>query len=380
MNKSASSPAPAPPRRAAKRAAISATIRREITRGRYRPGARLPNQLAFARRFRVSVLTVQRAMNELAREGFIETRHAQGTFVVAQPPHLNRYALIFHADPTELELGGWSRLYATLHNAAMKLQQREGRQFECFYGINGPDTASYQRLLARAQAHQFAGLIFTTHPGRLVGSPLLAPAGLPRVGLMSDASFAKVLPQVAFDGRGWFEKAFDHLAARGCRRVAFVSQAGRRLPFGFDGTPAALARHKLTTRPEWNLPLPLWTDGAQHSVQLLMQSAGERPDALVITDDNVVKPALAGLLAAGVSVPEDVAVVAHANFPRSGPRGLPLTWLGYDNYAALAACVAVIDCQCRGDKPPGGRLLPARFEQELTTRTKVTELAPARPN
>jgi len=53
-------------------------------------------------------------------------------------------------------------------NEAAKIQHAEKRQIECVYGINEPtELPHYQRLVARMKAHQFAGLIFASHPGRL---------------------------------------------------------------------------------------------------------------------------------------------------------------------------------------------------------------------
>jgi len=356
------------PRRAAKQETILDSLRQEIARGKFKPGSRLPKQLEFARRFKMSVLTVQRAMDRLAHEGFIETRYSRGTFVVDHPPHLHHYALIFHADPSDLEPGGWSHFHAALANEAAKIHHAEKRQLECVYGIFEPtELPQYQRLVARVKSHQFAGLIFASHPGRLSGTPLVELAGVPRVGLMRyDPAFPQI-SAVKFDALAWFEKAFDYLAARGRKRIAFVSKPGQKLLTDLDCPPSLLSVRGLITHPYWNLPLPLWSAGAQHIVRLLMRSEGERPDALVITDDNAVEPAMAGLMAAGCRVPDDVEVVAHANFPRSGPGVLPLKWLGYDQREILQTAIAIIDQQCRGEKPPVATTIAPVFEEELAT-------------
>src|SRR5262249_25538850 len=155
----------------------------------------------------------------------------------------------------------------------------------------------------------------------------------------------------------------DYLVAQGRKRVAFVNKPGQKLLTELGCPPALLSARGLKTRPYWNLPLPLWSGGAQHIVHLLMRSEGERPDALVITDDNAVEPAVAGLMAAGCRVPDDVEVVAHANFPRSGPRVLPLKWLGYDQRLILQTAIAIIDQQCRGKKTPAATTIAPVFEE-----------------
>lgn len=67
---------------------IAAVLAREIRSGRVRPGARLPGEVALARRFSVSRTTVRAALAALAAEGLIATRSGKGSFVLydGRPP------------------------------------------------------------------------------------------------------------------------------------------------------------------------------------------------------------------------------------------------------------------------------------------------------
>lgn len=60
---------------------IAARIRVAIGAGDLRPGETLPSVREMARRLRVNPATVAQAYKDLAREGFVETRHGAGTFV-----------------------------------------------------------------------------------------------------------------------------------------------------------------------------------------------------------------------------------------------------------------------------------------------------------
>ena len=60
---------------------IAARVRVAIAAGELRPGEPLPSVRELARRLRVNPATVAQAYRELAREGFVETRHGAGTFV-----------------------------------------------------------------------------------------------------------------------------------------------------------------------------------------------------------------------------------------------------------------------------------------------------------
>jgi GntR family transcriptional regulator / MocR family aminotransferase len=65
---------------------IARAVAAEIGRGRLRPGDRLPGTRTLARTLGVQRLTVVAAMEELAAEGWIETRPARGTFVSTDLP------------------------------------------------------------------------------------------------------------------------------------------------------------------------------------------------------------------------------------------------------------------------------------------------------
>ncbi|MFC8434230.1 GntR family transcriptional regulator [Streptomyces sp. NPDC057253] len=66
--------------------AILATLRSRIAEGDYRPGHNLPPQRALAEEFGVSRDTIQRVLEELKTEGWIESRQGSGSRVRATPP------------------------------------------------------------------------------------------------------------------------------------------------------------------------------------------------------------------------------------------------------------------------------------------------------
>ncbi|WP_238359430.1 GntR family transcriptional regulator [Micromonospora fiedleri] len=60
---------------------IADDLREQIAQGTLRPGQQLPPETALRDRYRVSLVTMRRALDELAAEGLIEKRHGYGTFV-----------------------------------------------------------------------------------------------------------------------------------------------------------------------------------------------------------------------------------------------------------------------------------------------------------
>jgi len=63
---------------------IKRQLKRALGRGRYPPGARMPSEADLVGRFRVSRMTVNRALRELQEEGLVIRVQGRGTFA-AQP-------------------------------------------------------------------------------------------------------------------------------------------------------------------------------------------------------------------------------------------------------------------------------------------------------
>jgi len=63
---------------------INSQIKALIMSGQLQPGEAIPSMRALAKSIHVSVITVQKAYEDLQRDGFIETIVGRGSFVSAQ--------------------------------------------------------------------------------------------------------------------------------------------------------------------------------------------------------------------------------------------------------------------------------------------------------
>lgn len=79
---------------------ISESIRQEILSGRWKAGDRLPSVRQLAEKWNCTVGTIQRAYQELSRQGLVTSRAGQGTRVVERPALLDetplRRAMLIH--------------------------------------------------------------------------------------------------------------------------------------------------------------------------------------------------------------------------------------------------------------------------------------------
>ena len=310
----------------------------------------------------MSLSTVQNALDDLARDGFVSVRNGVGTTVAANPPHLSRYGLVFpwaaKADRP------WPRYWTALANEVSAIATEPAIDLPVFCDRKGRrDTGDYVSLLRDMEAQRLAGLIFPAQPAQFMGTPVLDMPNLPRVIVMQEPNFPGI-PIVALDWQAFIDKALDYLAARGRRRIA-VFTFRRTISVYDDAYARGIAHRGLHGESFWRLGLNPEGESARRSAHLLMRAAPQdRPDGLVVQDDNLVPEITAGLLESGVRVPEDVEVVAHANFRWLTPSAVPATRLGFDIRQLLQICVESIASQRRGQCPPPITIFKPVFEDE----------------
>jgi len=131
----------------------------------------------------------------------------------------------------------------------------------------------------------------------------------------------------------------------------------------------------METRPYWNLSFD-GTYSIGNAMHLLTRlSPEDRPDSLVISDDNLVEAGLTGVVASGVKVPDDLEVVVHCNFPNPPAAILHVKKIGFDCRELLHVCCNLIDMQRRGEPVPLEVQLPAICEDELGAPTRHDNLS-----
>jgi DNA-binding LacI/PurR family transcriptional regulator len=316
-------------------------------------------------RFGASRATVQKALDSLQRDGFVQTEGRKGTFVSDHPPHLTNYGLIFGRRPATDNQ--WSRFYLAIQNEARSLEESRSISFSTYYGFTpGAGPSDRERLTADIAAQRLAGLIFTFPPGAVEQPAIEGCDSLPVVGIM-DATCEKGVATVYTDAVSFQDKALDYLAERGRKRIAIISIPEYRRDV-LEHFIAGVNARGMTTGTAYMhgiCPCMNARTYARNLVSMMMSSSPEvRPDGLIVSDDNLVEHASAGLVAAGVRVGTDVDVVAHCNFPWPPPSVLPLKRLGFDVRELVRTCVELVDRMNRGEKTPRITRLPAVFEDE----------------
>ena len=318
-------------------------------------------------------MTIQNVFSRLARDGFIESKGKLGTFVAANPPHLCDYGLAFFS---HLGQENWRRFDTAFQNEASEIDRLQDRRMRFYYGIAyQPDLGEeHQRLIADAHANRLAGVIFASRPSLQLIQALAAKAPrMPCVAIMGNRPADLPTVSIVTPGsQNLFAKAIDYLASRGRRRVAFMSNtqlSSAKEEAWQENLQKLVTARNMTTEPYWMLG---GNAVAARNITHLLFAPGrpDRPDCLFITDDNLVERATAGLMAAGVRVPDDVDVVAHCNFPWPVPSAMPVKRLGYDAREVLKRCMSLIDEQRDGQLAPKHIVMDAVFEEEVAAASE----------
>jgi DNA-binding LacI/PurR family transcriptional regulator len=337
---------------------VEQAIRLRMIDGPLGPGAQLPRRDDLQEEFKVSRDTIQRVFDHLSDDGFIVAKGRGGTFVAERPPHLHRFALVFN-EPVKK----WSRFWHALRNEASTLSRAREREIVCFSELAPhADNRAYRQLQHDVRTTRLAGIILASPPLELAGDAILAEPRIPCVSVMMGPP-QPGLPIIYPDHGSFIERALDWLLERSRRRVAVLTTP----TYPNDHVRMALAKRGMSADPRWLQGMaPQAAEWSRNLVQLLMSGTAEqRPDALLITDDNLVEHAMSGVVAAGLRIPHDLDVVGHCNFPWPAPSMLPIRRLGFNAREVLDGCLALIADQRAGRQPRMETLVPARFEDEI---------------
>jgi LacI family transcriptional regulator len=125
------------------------------------------------------------------------------------------------------------------------------------------------------------------------------------------------------------ELATDHLIGLGRRRIAHIS--GHKVSTANDrleGYKRALARHKIPYAAKYVVHRSLGDKAGDESGKLAMQkllALDPRPDAVFCYNDPAAIGAMNAILAAGLRIPEDIAVVGSGNIRYAESLRVPLS-------------------------------------------------------
>ena len=316
---------------------FSDAMREKIRSGVWGPGQRLPIRSELVTQYNTTVATLQKAMDELAADGFIISAGKRGTFVANEPPNLSTFAVVFQ----EAASTAWED---TLWTIFVSQKRRLEKQFDLKFSLyhleeNNMASEDFLRLTADARFQRLAGVIFLECPKSYMTAPLLA-AQLPCVAFTREN--LPGINTIWADYGGLLRLAFDWLHGEKCSRIAAI--ANLDLPFDYMiGVAQYAARFGLNIPREWQLGLPL---GEAHSqwgenlIRLLMAGTPDkRPDGLIIVNENLWGLVTNTLQRMNIQIGRDIRLALHANLPSTVHSQLGVARFGFDIDALINGCL-----------------------------------------
>lgn len=352
-----------------KHAHVAAAIRRQIVNEHWTIGHRLPTRTELCERFGVSNDTINSALIALRREGFVQPRGRLGTFVSQYPPHLSRYGVVFPIDATQHGDARWSSLLTGFQQLACRNDMPPNRQMASYHTVDEHDDSEGSRLLMTDVEHdRLAGLLFVGHAkpvwverieGRLPYVELRIDQGRTTSPLVLEIPYQTLL-----------DRCVAYAKQQGCKRVALLT-LDSVLNERIDTWPKSLSQaHGVECRPQWILGASAQSPLTARQIVRLLLSASlpNRPDALVVMDDNLLPEAAQGVLASGLS-PRQLSLISHANFPFPTPSAVPTKRIGIDLRDALRAAISLIN---KHGRPSLSRI--SKSNRSFRRRDSVTTL------
>ena len=322
-------------------------IRQKILSGAYPTGSQIPIQTELVKEFQLSSVTVQEAVHELKRQGFLTAKRRLGTFIAEIPPHLNNYALVFPHDPLRSEV--WGNFYESLRLEGQRINEAGVKNVGFYFGIEEFDRSEdYVRLVGLVRNQQISGIIFASPPVHLEATPLLTDPDMPRVAI-GDGIGKFNIPFVR--PRTSIAKAARHLAARGAKMIAFFSTVTEQIDEWLRTQPD-LAGLGIGTREQWCFAISAAKPRtARNCTRLLMDlPEADRPDGIIVMDDHFTEAVEQGVLSAGDGAARQCKIISICNFPDRFSHQLPISRFGCEAGDILQACIEVIDQQRAGRK------------------------------
>jgi DNA-binding LacI/PurR family transcriptional regulator len=330
---------------------VAESIREEILSGKLAKGDQLESHHELVRRHGVSLITIKRALSELAREGLLYSRAGKGTYVSGTPKNveLTRHRAIGLV-LSDLKSPFFSLIVQSVEDHA----SRHG--FSLLLSSSSEQIDKEERQIRKFRSMGVSGLIIAsmTHEGK-AGRQLreLHASGFPfvMVSYLRDPDISCV----GTDHEAGGYVATMHLIETGHSRIGCINgepgnlvgdlrRAGYRRAMADSGLPVNDAwEYRLRRRGEW------FDYSSGYEIGVRFAASGDRPHAMFVYNDLSALGFEQAVLDAGLTVPDDVAIVGFDGIERGEYAPVPLTTIRQSTDAIGERAVAVLQARIEGE-------------------------------
>ena len=318
-------------------AQIAEQLRRQIARGRLRPGDPLPTNEQFEAQLQVARKTVQQAVATLAREQYVERRRGKGTFVKGAPTQgvvgiVTSFDVINPDSPPYFQ--GMARRF-------QRLLAKEDRNHRFYLTTGDADSCNIAMaaLMDDLERQGLAGLLLLDHKPYM--DEAIKRATRLHVPIVSVAASYSGAPSLLPDSMAYLRMAAEYLAQHNRKRVAVIYTKPNR-----EYMPSAAKLSKLIhaagceTRREWLIDdAPYEPLGCSALARLPL----DKLDGLIVGDDVLALGVDRYLCEAGVTSSSDLLVTTWWNQGLGLSLRLPFVRIGWDVDQMAAEAIDMLD-------------------------------------
>jgi DNA-binding LacI/PurR family transcriptional regulator len=292
---------------------IAAILRREIVAG-FKAGQRLPAARELAARFGVNAHTVREGLSVLGQEGLIEGRPGSGTYVcdINKNRHVAVLAEWDISDPRT------SYFYRRAPQQVLRFLRDRHVPVRLYTGHlapgdDPPSALTCREFVSALERHRLCGVVaFGPHEVIDPWGEKLQRRHIPVVGGNQICT-----GRVVHDNAQIVRLGTDYLLGHGRRRLALMEYhwpEDRRSKFA-ENFQAALTGAGVVANERWirRAPTPCAPQAGWEEFRAIWAEGREKPDGLLICNDNLFPGAVMAILQLGIRVPEDLLVVTHFN-------------------------------------------------------------------
>ncbi len=307
---------------------IVESLRKALATGQYRSGARLPSEAELTRRFKVSRMTVVKAIQQLQQEGLVVRRVGSGTYAAQE---VSADSFVFGLLIPDL---GQTEIFEPICRGMVRSPQ--ARKHSLLWGhsfASAEDKEEQAKQLCRHYLAQrvngvfFAPLEFSAHRDRVNREILktLDQANIPvvlldRCGLAFPAAGKHDL--VGLDNRRAGYVITDHLLKAGAKKIVFLARRG-----SVETVEARIVgcREALYAQGATLVDTVIVRDDAMDADEIRGVLAGRSIDAIVCANDHTAANLMKTLLEIGVTIPEEIRIAGFDDVSYASLLPVPLT-------------------------------------------------------
>jgi len=343
---------------------IERYLRSTILSNQLKHGEALPSERDMVAQFEVSRGTLRDALNALACEGLIVRKHGSGTYVNAAIK-ANSIAIVGDAYGVASPVGYW---YRNLVDAAVGNIRDSGRKpvITLGYGDSNEQFVESLDSLFGMRRNELAGVLGLTTLRSI--STKFEEVGVPYVEIElgeNTRNYNVVLDYARMVGEGVkLMKSHGHSDFT----LMYVVPSKTSISDNYKKWSEPIYRTAVDFTPNRLVGVPHSWD-ARHAYDLFIEwwKGPHRTNALFITDDGIFEVASRAILELGIRVPEDLAILTHANIGRNFIFPVPVTSLGWDAGAVISIAWEMLSARISGREPEESVVyVPPVFQQGRT--------------